>query len=344
MKKVFALLLAVMMTVSIVACSNTDVNDDESTGKETTSDAIVENEPEDTTFTLAYPESMTAQGYEPLVLETVPTRIACTATSSVTTLYEMGASIIAMPSTSATAHIAAENPDITIIKSLMSDEFNIEDIVALNPDLVILSTSYKDSHGATLESLGINVYYQAAGHGVAYETVKTEALCLIEAFSVDEESTAKGNALKQSFEDIEKACESVAETYADKSVMVLQAGGVGYVYGQTSNGTLGSMMRMIGFTNVADATAAASMFEIDYETALVDQPDLIVVVGAGDAAANEAVMDEIIAANPDYWNTMTAVANDQILCVGVEYIATYGIQYVDALAELIDIVADYYAE
>lgn len=343
MRKILALLLAAMMTAGLAACSTTDENDGKN-ADDTKSGIHLDNEAENTSFTLPYPESMTAQGYEPLVLESVPTRIACTATSSVTTLYEMGASIIAMPSSSATAHIAAENPDITIIKSLMSDDFNIEDIVALNPDLVILSTSYSDSYGATLESLGIQVYYQAAGHGVAYETVKSEALCLIEAFSIDKESTARGEALRQSFEDVEKACAALAETYSDRSVLVLQAGGVGYVYGQTSNGTLGSMLRMIGFTNVADATAAASMFAIDYETALVDQPDLLVVVGAGDADATKQVMDEIIAANPAYWNAMTAVTENQILCLGVEYIATYGIQYVDQLSELIDIVADFYAE
>lgn len=337
MKKIIALFLAAMLAAGAVACESTKDNEDQNL-----QDTDIEIE--DTKFTLSYPESMTAQGYEPLVLETVPTRIACTATSSVTTLYEMGASIVAMPSSSATADIAADNPDITIIKSLMSDEFNIEDIVALNPDLVIISTSYKDSYGTTLEGLGVNVYYQAAGHGVAYETVKSEALCLIEAFSIDEESTAKGNALKQSFEDVENSCAALAETYSDKRVLVLQAGGVGYVYGQTSNGTLGSMMRMLGFKNVADSTAAASMFEIDYETALVEQPDLLVVVGAGDAAATRAVMDEIIAANPTYWNAMTAVTNDQILCLGVEYIATYGIQYIDELSELIDTVADFYAE
>lgn len=336
MKKIIALLLAAML-VTGVACESANHNEEQNI-------TDTELEIEDTKFTLPYPDSMTAQGYEPLVLDAVPTRIACTATSSVTTLYEMGASIIAMPSSSATADIAVENPDITIIKSLMSDEFNIEDIVALNPDLVIISTSYKDSYGDTLEALGIPVYYQAAGHGVAYETVKTEALCLIEAFSLDEESTAKGNALKESFENIEKSCKTLAETYSDKSVLVLQAGGVGYVYGQTSNGTLGSMMRMLGFQNVADATAAASMFEIDYETALAEQPDLLVVVGAGDAAATKTLMNEILEANPAYWNAMSAVTNDQILCLGVEYIATYGIQYVEELAKLIDTVADFYAE
>ncbi len=347
MKKTLVLLLAALMLgTSMFSCGQTDNDNDNdvTTEQETVENQDSEEIPEHTQFTLTYPESMTAQGFEPLVLESEPTRIVCTATSSVTTLHKMGASIIAMPSSVATADIAEENPDITLIKSLMSDDFNIEDIVALNPDLVIISTSYKDSYGETLENLGINVYYQAAGHGVAYETVKSEALCLIDAFSVDDESTAKGNALKESFEDIEKRCAELSETYSDKSVMVLQAGGVGYVYGQTSNGTLGSMMRMLGFNNVADTTAAASMFEIDYETALVGQPDLLVVVGAGDADATKAVMDEIIAANPDYWNAMTAVTDEQILCLGVEYIATYGIQYVDELAALTDIVADFYAE
>lgn len=351
MKKILVLLLAALtLGTSMFSCGSNedtnDVKDEQETvlNSDAEEDSEKESEEENTQFTLAYPESMTAQGFEPLVLDAEPTRIVCTATSSVTTLHKMGASIIAMPSSVATADIAEENPDITLIKSLMSDDFNIEDIVALNPDLVIISTSYKDSYGETLENLGINVYYQAAGHGVAYETVKTEALCLIDAFSIDEESTSKGNALKESFENIEKSCAELSETYSDKSVMVLQAGGVGYVYGQTSNGTLGSMMRMLGFNNVADTTAAASMFEIDYETALVGQPDLLVVVGAGDASATKEVMDEIIAANPDYWNAMTAVTEDQILCLGVEYIATYGIQYVDELAELIDIVADFYAE
>ncbi len=343
MKKLLAMLLTAAMLFSMAACNSSDNGEDKETGGKENSENEV-NVKEDEKFTLGYPDSMTDQGFETLVLDEVPTRIVCASTAPATTLYEMGASIIAMPSSSATAHIAEENPDITILKSLMSDEFNIEDVIALNPDLVILSTSFADSHGVTLEGLGINVYYQAAGHGVAYETVKEEALCLIDAFSVDDESTKKGEELKQSFEDIEAQCAELAKTYSDKNIMVLQVGGVGLVYGQTSNGTLGSMMRMLGFNNVSDETAAASMFEIDYETALVTQPDVLVVVGMGTADDVEGVMDEIIDANPEYWNTMTAVQNDCILCLGVEYIATYGIYYVDSLENLIGIVSDFIAE
>lgn len=347
MKKLIALLMAAMMLLSMVACGNAGTNDDVTNNDDTTVNSDTQSNtetPEDTKFTLTYPASMAAQGYETLVLDEVPTRIACTATAPVPTLYAIGASLVGIPTSSATKHLFTENPDLIALKSLMSDEFNIEDVVALNPDLVILSSSYKDSHGATLESLGITVYYQASGHGVSYETVKAESMCLIDAFAVDAESKAKADALKKSFDDIEATCAALSAANAGKKIMVLQAGGVNMVYGQTSGGTLGSMMKMLGFENVSDSTAAASMFAIDYETALVDQPDLLVVVGSGDAAATETLMGEIIAANPDYWNTMTAITNGQVLYLGIEYIAVYGIGYVDALETLADDVAAFYAE
>ncbi|MBQ7932886.1 MAG: ABC transporter substrate-binding protein [Clostridia bacterium] len=332
MKKLFAILLAAVMTAGMTACSGSADNDSTSAASE------------DTTFTLRYPESMKAQGYEDLVLEDVPERIACTVTASVLTMHEMGASLVGMPSSAATKGIAAENPDITVLPSIMSDEFNTEAVMALNPDLVVINSMYADSHGATMESLGVPVYYIGAGHGVGFESVREESMLFIDAFSVDEESTAKGEELKQKFEEIEKTCTALRDTYKDKKIMVLQLGGVDMVYGQTSAGTLGSMMKMLGFENVADATASASMFQIDYETALVEQPDLLVVCSSGDAAATEALVDEVIASNPEYWNAMNAIAEDQILCLGIEYIAVYGIGYVDALGSLIEDVDAFYAE
>lgn len=344
MKKIIALFLAVLMVVSIVACGNADQNDGFTDGKETTDVSETDMQSEKTQFILTYPESMTAQGYESLVLDEIPTRIVCTATAPVPTLYAMGASLIAIPTSSATKHLFTENPDLVALKSLMSDEFNIEDVVALNPDLVILATSYKDSYGKTLEGLGIHVYYQASGHGVSYETVKEESMCLINAFAINAESEQKAAELKQSFTDIEATCAELSAINKGKKIMVLQAGGVNYVYGQTSGGTLGSMMKMLGFDNVADSTAAESMFAIDYETALVDQPDLLVVVGAGDAAATKEMTAEIIAANPEYWNAMNAITEDQVLYLGIEYIAVYGIGYVDALTSLAEDVAAFHAE
>lgn len=344
MKKSIALILAACILTGTVACGNAEENRESTDTLETIE--IIENEEpaENTQFVLTYPESMTAQGYESLVLEEMPSRIVCTATAPVPTLYTMGASLIAIPTSSATKHLFTENPELVALKSLMSDEFNIEDVVALNPDLVILATSYKDSYGKTLEEFGINVYYQASGHGVSYETVKEESMCLLEAFATDAESQKKADELKQSFIDIEQTCAELSSANSEKTIMVLQTGGVNYVYGQTSDGTLGSMMKMLGFENVADVTAAESMFAIDYETALVDQPDLLVVVGAGEASDTQELMTEIIASNPAYWNAMNAITEGQVLYLGIDYIAVYGIDYVRALTSLAEDVAAFYAE
>ena len=184
MKKLVAVLMAVVMMMSVVAC-----------GKGTEG----ENGATDGKFELKYTEYMESQGYETLVLDKVPERIVCTVTAPVLTLHEMGASLIAIPKSAATTHIAKENSDITVLASIMSDDFNIENVVALSPDLVILNSSYADSYGKTLADLGITVYYVAAGHGTSYETVKEESMCFIEAFSVDEESKTKASGLKEKF-------------------------------------------------------------------------------------------------------------------------------------------------
>lgn len=146
---------------------------------------------------MTYPESMVANGFETLELDTVPERIACMVTAPVFTLYEMGVPVIAAPTSTSTAY--PEDLETTFIGSVAHEDFDIEIVVSLEPDLVIMSTSYADSHGATLDSLGIPVYYMSAGHTVSYDSVKEEAQCLINAFSLDEESTSRGEAIMQRF-------------------------------------------------------------------------------------------------------------------------------------------------
>lgn len=89
------------MMVGMVACGTADKNDGGTDSQETTGTPEADNPSEKTQFVLTYPESMTAQGYQSLVLEEIPTRIVCTATAPVPTLYAMGASLIAIPTSSA---------------------------------------------------------------------------------------------------------------------------------------------------------------------------------------------------------------------------------------------------
>ncbi len=366
LKKIFALLLVFAMALSLAGCSsnenldsigddtgtveNQDTNDTDTTENTGASDtetdpgddgAAEPNEPEAQGFTMTYPESMVANGFETLELDTVPERIACMVTAPVFTLYEMGVPVIAAPTSTSTAY--PEDLETTFIGSVAHEDFDIEIVVSLEPDLVIMSTSYADSHGATLDSLGIPVYYMSAGHTVSYDSVKEEAQCLINAFSLDEESTSRGEAIMQRFTDLENHLAEVRPTYEGKTVMVLQSGSTTMHYIQTERGTLASMAAMMGFTNVYE-NEDASMAQIDLEQALSYQPDLVLCVGAASTAEeHQALMEEAYAENPDYWESIDAIRNGDVIYLPISYIATSGILVVDEIDALIDIIADHYA-
>ena len=70
MKKLIALLMAATMLLSMAACGNAGTNDDVTNNDDTTINSDTQSNaetPVDTKFTLTYPASMTAQGYDCLL-------------------------------------------------------------------------------------------------------------------------------------------------------------------------------------------------------------------------------------------------------------------------------------
>ena len=147
----------------------------------------------------------------------------------------------------------------------------------------------------------------------------------------------------QRFADLEARLEEVRPLYEGKTVMVLQSGSTTMHYIQTAKGTLASMADMMGFTNVYE-NSEASMVQLDLEQALSYQPDLLLCVGAAATAEeHQELMESAYAENPDYWNSIDAVKNGQVIYLPINYISTSGILVVDEIDSLIDIIADHYA-
>ena len=154
-------------------------------------------------FRLEYTEIMKQQGFtEDIVLESKPERVVCVSTSTTPLLFEVGASLVGIP----TSTVFETPSDYTgeKLQSLMSDDFNIETVVALNPDLVIIPSSSKEQYGDALESSNIPVYYTNSGHSATYESVVQEAEVIINAFGKDSENAKK---VLQSFDDLDKKME-----------------------------------------------------------------------------------------------------------------------------------------
>lgn len=292
-------------------------------------------------ITLEYPANMQEKGYtEPLTLTSAPQRVVCMSSTPVLALHEMGVPMVAIPASSVVdwpEDLAAYAQQLQLSHNT---NFDIETVVALEPDLVILGYTSQETYGAVLEGAGIPVYYVDAGHTVSYDSILAQTQALVDAFGAD---TEVGADILQRFADLEARLEEARAQLAGKTVMVLQSAPPSH-YIQTNGGTLGSMAEMLGLTNVYE-NDASSMAQLDYETALSYDPDLVLCVGMSKTGEeHRALMEEDFANNPDYWNSIPAIAAGDVIYLPVSYISSAGINVVDNINALADIVLNHFAQ
>ena len=292
--------------------------------------------------TIEYPANMQARGYtEPLTLQSEPQRVVVMTKAPVLALYELGVEMIAIPEAgSSTVWPEELDAKTEKLNTTMNANFDIETVVALEPDLVVMGYTSEETYGQALDDADIPVYYVDAGHTVSYESTKMQTEVLVDAFGAGSE---EGEAMLARFDELEARLDSVKDKYSDMKVMVLQSSPPTH-YIQTSEGTLASMAAMMGFGNVYE-NDAASMAELDREAALSYDPDLVLSVG-GSATAEEhqALMEDDFANNPDYWDSIPAIANGDILYFPAGFIASNGIAIIDSINSLFDMVEAHYAE
>lgn len=281
-------------------------------------------------FRLEYTEIMKQQGFtEDVELESKPERVVCVSTSTTPLLFEVGASLVGIP----TSTVFETPSDYTgeKLQSLMSDDFNIETVVALNPDLVIIPSSSKEQYGDALESSNIPVYYTNSGHSATYESVVQEAEVIINAFGKDSENSKK---VLQSFDDLDKKMEESKKALEGKTVMIIAT----TEYIQSKSGTAGSMADMIGLTNVYE-NEQAGMVPLDQETTLGYNPDVILAIGSSMSEEdNKAVFEAAFAENSEYWGSFEAIKNNKVIYLPSSYMPSTGIGIVKQISDLIDFV------
>ena len=291
--------------------------------------------------TIPYPANMQEKGYtDPVALATRPAKVVCMSSTPVLALYEMGVNMIAIP----TSTVVTWPEDLTANARQMqlahNTNFDIETVVALEPDLVLLSYTSADTYGKVLTEAGVPVYFVDAGHTVSYDSIKSQTEALAEAFGRDDEA---GAAVMRRFAGLEARLVGVREKLTGKTVIVLQSAPPSH-YIQTSGGTLGSMAEMIGLTNVY-SNGAHHMAQLDLETAIDYDPDIVLCVGMSPTGeGHRQLMEEDFAKNPDYWNSIPAIAQGRVLYLPVSYVSSAGINVIDNISTLADLVLAHIGE
>lgn len=291
--------------------------------------------------TLAYPENMQEKGYTlPLVLEEMPSRVVVMTSTPVLTLYELGVDMIAIPTTSVVRWPGDLAASATMLNTAMNANFDIETVIALDPDLVMMGYTSEETYGQIVTDAGIPVYYLDAGHTVSYDSIKQQTQVLIEAFGANSEA---GQAILDRFAALEERLAATREALAGTSAMVLQSSPPDH-YIQTDGGTLGSMAAMLGLTNVYENNEA-SMVLIDYENAISYDPDLVLAVGrSATGEEHQALMEADFANNEAYWQSIGAIADGKILYLPVDYVSSAGIHVMNTIDALVDAVTAKLAE
>lgn len=320
MKRLLVLVLCLAAALMVLAGCGAEKTQEQAAGK----------------ITLRYPQQLAQYGFtEPLVLDKMPQRVVSLVHTPVLALHELGITQVAVPENKMFAWPEDLTKNAKLLNVAMNDNFDIESIVALEPDLVILGYHAKDTYGKILEGQKIPVYYADAGHVVTYQSVKELTEVLLEAFGGNNSEGAA--RIKERFAKLEARMAEKRKDNAGKKVMVLQSAPPRHFI-QTDGGTLGSMAALLGYENVYK-NADSRLVLLDREQALSYDPDVILCVGASQTAEeHQKLMEADFAASPEYWNSFRAIREGKVVYLPITYVASSGITVTDQINALIDIL------
>lgn len=321
MKKIFTVLFCLFALVLLSGCSGQKSAEK----KDVPAKEVV----------LRYTPTLEKLGFkDPVRLKGKPEKVVSLVQTPVLALYEMGVTQIGIPESRTIKWPEALDKSAKKFNTTMNSNFDIESVVAMNPDLVIVGYQSKDTYGKTLESQKIPVYYVDAGHVVTYQSVKDLTYALIDAFG---ENNKNAETIRVNFEKLEKRMADRREKNKNTKIMVLMSAPPRHFI-QTRNGTLGNQLELLGYKNVYE-NDKSPMVLLDKEQAISYDPDILFCVGAAPTGEmHKAQMEEDFKKNPEYWNQIKAIRENRVIYLPSSYIASAGIDIIDRLNGLMDML------
>ena len=312
MKKLWQLMImSILATLLLVGCNGEEAAPVENSTDDTQQEATVE----ETTF----PLTMTDAVGNEITLEEAPKTIVSMIPSNTEILFALGLNdeIIGVNDYDNYPAEALEKEKIG------GQEFNVEQIVAMNPDIVFAHESMIGVGEAGLQQIrdaGVNVFVvkNAADFNQTYTTIEEIGRAtgkLPEAQQIVEDMKAK----------VEEVKEKVASVETKKTVFV-ENSDVPDIY-TAGNGTfMQEMFDMINAENIA--ADQEGWFKIEPEEIVSRNPDVIII--------SYSYVDDIInkVKARDGFDSVTAVKNDAVVQVDENLVSRTGPRLAEALEEI----------
>ena len=213
-----------------------------------------------------------------------------------------------------------------------------EGIIAMEPDLIIMSAGKRETYGTFFEEKDIPVYYTVTSSmdNGAIEDTKAQ----VELYGSGFGRTEEMDAILARFDELEASIEAWKTENAalqGQEMMILLD--CPFTYTNGSDTTLGQIMASLGLVNMADSieglesVMGTGTLQISSEVIVEQNPPMIIAqptgAGAGMIYTTEdfkADLEKEYAENEAVWGGVDAVKNQKILYLGTDdYPGTTGL-------------------
>ncbi|OON98464.1 MAG: hypothetical protein ATN35_04855 [Epulopiscium sp. Nele67-Bin004] len=311
-------------------------------------------EPVSTEFVLKHTYDLVNM-YDDVILDEIPQRIVTLSTYPVLSLYDMGLAenFVGVPTTTTLTYPDDLLDNVEVLPGVMQANFDIELIVAMEPDLVICPATAMSVHGETLIAAGIPVYAigmsDMNGEMNVYEYMKHQTDVLTDAFALTSEAKQAAENINNRFTELEVRLDEVRPQFEGQTYLGLTISSVTDYYLQTPTSTLGTMLSMIGLQDIFAEDESVESSQAHGMSGLVNledivglETDLLVYVVSGVPTIEEAQVNVQAAKdnNPPVWNAIPAASRGDEISLTSAYVVTAGVQIIDSMHALIDLLLE----
>ena len=242
-------------------------------------------------FATDYPYTVTDDLGREVTLQAEPTRIVAMIPSHTETVCALGACdrLIGVDQYS---NFPAEVSELPVLGSAFSP--NVEEIVALEPDLVLVDES--SELAATLAELGVTVY---AGTAQTYDEVFEKFTTSGELLNLEEEAATLS-------EEVRSEVDGIASLVADAPPVSVYYEIDATPYSVGPESFIGVLLTKAGGANIVEADMG-DFPQLDPEFVVAADPAAIIL---GSASAGESI--ETLAERPG-WGALQAVTSERVL-------------------------------
>lgn len=312
--RILLLCLVFMMAFSFAACSKAEV---EETNAQNSEETAVATEPEVSNATV-YPYTFVDSFDREVVIESEPMKIVSIAPSVTETVFALGAGDKLVARTDYCDY-PAEALDVSSIGSL--SEPNIESIAALEPDLIIASTHFKEETLTKLEELGLKVVVLVAQNSFdsVYDVIGNTGMLI----NKNDEAIALIDGMKEKVAMVNQAVEGAERP----SVYYVVGYGEYGDYTATGETFINQMIEMAGGDNIAkDATG----WSFSLESIVAGNPEYVICKDKGDT---KATLEKT-----NGYMDLEAVKNGRLMEIDSNMIDRMGPRLAEGLYELAKII------